>query len=97
MRRELSVDPNAVRALVQTTLRDYPAVTVNKVYVHPEDLPVVREALPEGTEAAGDASIARGGAMLETEQGRLDARIETPARGDCTRIGGRLIAHAVTA
>ncbi len=76
VRRELGVDPTAVGALVKTCMQDFPTVAVQKVLVHPDDLPLVREALGGEVEAAPDASIARGGAVLETDQGRLDARID---------------------
>lgn len=77
VRRELGVDRTAVGALVKTCMQDFPAVSVKKVMVHPDDLSLVREALGPGVEAAPDASIARGGAVLETDQGRLDARIDS--------------------
>ena len=76
VRRELGVDPKAVGALVRTCMQDFPAVAVKKVLVNPHDLPSVQEALGPEVEAAGDDSIARGGAVLETDQGRLDARID---------------------
>jgi flagellar assembly protein FliH len=77
LRRELSVDPGAVRALALSCLREFPAVGVKRVLVHPEDLALVRGALGSDIEAAADPCIARGGAVLETDQGRLDARIES--------------------
>lgn len=76
VRREIAVDRGAVAALVASCMREFPAVAVKKVLVHPDDLTLVREALGPGIEAAADASIARGGAVLETDQGRLDARID---------------------
>ena len=77
LRRELSVDPGAVRALTLSCMREFPAVGVKRVLVHPEDLALVREALGSDVEASADPGVARGGAVLETDQGRLDARIES--------------------
>ncbi|MCB9385607.1 MAG: flagellar assembly protein FliH [Bryobacterales bacterium] len=77
LRRELSVDAGAVAALVKSCMQDYPSVGVKKVRVHPQDLAMVRGALGPGVEAEADAEIPRGGAILETDQGVLDARIDT--------------------
>lgn len=76
VRRELSVDRGAVTALVGACIQDFPAVAVKRVLVNPEDLPLVRQALGDRAEAAADPEIPRGGAVLETDQGRLDARID---------------------
>lgn len=76
LRRELSVDPSAVTALVRNCIAEFPSVSVKRVLVHPDDLSLVRQAIGPGIEAAADASISRGGAVLETDQGRLDARID---------------------
>jgi flagellar biosynthesis/type III secretory pathway protein FliH len=77
VRREVSVDPTAVRALVASCMRDFPAVGVKRILVHPDDLAMVREAAGTGVEAVGDPGVARGGAVLETDQGRLDATIDS--------------------
>ncbi len=77
VRRELSVDAAAVTALVRSCIQEFPAVGVKRVLVHPDDLRVVRDAVGPDIEVAADAHISRGGAVLESEHGRLDARIET--------------------
>ncbi len=57
-----------------------------KVFVHPEDLAVVeklapdiKQKLPDVTELAvlPEGNISRGGCIMETSLGKLDARIET--------------------
>ena len=77
VRRELGVNRGAVTALVRSCMAEFPAVGVKRVLVHPDDLEMVRGAVPPHVEAVADAGVPRGGAVLETDQGRLDARIET--------------------
>ena len=83
LRREISVDPWAAQAIASACLREAGGAAVQRIRVHPDDVAAVREGIGQGQpggeaiEVLGDASIARGGAVLETERGRLDGRIET--------------------
>lgn len=77
VRRELTLDPGMTLAMVRACLDEYPGVEVRRARVHPSSAALVEESLGERLEVVGDDAVAPGGAVLETEQGRLDARIDT--------------------
>ena len=77
VRRELTVDPGLTLAMVKACLGEYPGLEVRRIRVHPSSAAAVEEHFGETIEVAGDAAVAPGGAVLETTQGRLDARIDT--------------------
>lgn len=80
LRREVTVDPTTVVAMVRTCIDEFAEAEVTKILVNPEDLELVRQYVGEGVAVSADAGIARGGALLETAQGRLDARIDSQLR-----------------
>jgi flagellar biosynthesis/type III secretory pathway protein FliH len=67
--------PERVRGLVSDALDRVRRASMVRVRVSPDDLASLR--LPEGVEVASDAAIARGGCVVESDLGELDARIET--------------------
>jgi len=77
VRRELSVDPRMTAAMVKACLDEYPDVDPRRVRVHPSAAAGVREQFGETFEVIEDDDVPPGGAVLETAQGRLDARIDT--------------------
>ena len=81
VRRELSVDPTTVLALVRTCFDEYQRAEVHCVKVSPADFEVVSAYFEENPaknlEIQADSAIAAGGAVFETSQGQLDARVET--------------------
>ena len=82
VRRELTIDPQAITGLVKAALEQLSAGERMRVRVHPEDEPAVRSCLAAAgraasVEVAGDAALERGSAILETERGNLDASAET--------------------
>jgi len=81
LRRELSIDPNMVLAVVQGCLRELENVEIYRLRVHPQDAPAVAVFFQQrqrgDIEVLPDAQVTRGGALLETAQGQLDARLET--------------------
>jgi flagellar biosynthesis/type III secretory pathway protein FliH len=75
-----SGDPVAARA-VREALDALPSTGTIRARVHPEDLPLVRAALGEearrSIELVADATLERGGAIVGSELGTLDATIGT--------------------
>jgi flagellar assembly protein FliH len=81
LRRQLVVDPASVTSVVGACLRQYERAEVRRLAVNPQDLQLVGDYFQQhpvpGLEILGDPKIARGGAVFETAQGRLDATLET--------------------
>jgi flagellar assembly protein FliH len=82
VRRELTVDPEAIAGLVKAALEQLAAHEGVRVRVHPEHEAAVRACLAATAGAAdivvvGDAALARGSAVFDTARGSLDASAET--------------------
>ncbi len=82
LRRELSVDPEALLSLVKVALERVEQREAQRIRIRPEDAPRVAAALermgvPQRLEVVGDASLERGGVVVETTKGALDASLET--------------------
>ncbi len=81
IRRELKTDPGQVVAAVHKALGELPVASRDvRIYLHPEDLALVREALAggegEGWRLLEDPAIDRGGCRVVTESSRIDATVE---------------------
>lgn len=82
VRRELTVDPDAVEGLVRAALDKVQLRDVCRVRVNPGFLPALKNALEHsaatsGVAVAGDASLQAGDVVIETRRGDLDGCIET--------------------
>ena len=82
LHRELSVDREALSALIRAALDKLASQQVCRVRVHPDQEAMVRASLSQmgragEVEVVSDATQARGGAIFETENGALDASVET--------------------
>lgn len=77
VRREISVDPRATAGIVRSVLDESSAGEVQRIRANPADVELLKEAVGEGVEILADDGIARGGAVLETTRGSLDARMDT--------------------
>lgn len=82
LRRELSLDPDAIAGLVHAALQRLAGQEIARVRVHPELAVAVRTALAEGqgaqaAEVVADARLEAGAVIFETERGNLDASVET--------------------
>jgi flagellar biosynthesis/type III secretory pathway protein FliH len=83
--RQIEVDPGAVVGMVEQALRSARGRRTIVVAVHPEDLPAVRAARAELVETVEgvpihfevDEGLERGDCVIETESGRIDARLAT--------------------
>jgi flagellar assembly protein FliH len=99
LHREISVDPQAVEGLVRVALERVRAEDVLRVRVHPEHAALLKAALDRLPGARDitvqpDGQLDRGGVVLETARGNLDASIETQLveieRGLTDRLRGRV-------
>ena len=81
VRRELSLDPTTVLALVRTCFEEYQRAEVHCVKVSPADFEAVsayfEENPAQNLKIRADSAVSAGGAVFETSQGQLDARVET--------------------
>jgi flagellar assembly protein FliH len=82
LHRELSVDPGALLGIVSSALKRMDLREVCRIRVHPSDVVALRSGLdqsgfPARAELVADATLARGGVIVETTRGELDASLET--------------------
>ena len=86
VRRELKFDPGQVIAAVRQAVSVLPISARDvRVYLHPDDAVLVRDALSIGDSnneerrwrVVEDASLTRGGCNIESDNSRIDATIET--------------------
>jgi len=81
LRRELSVDAEALQGLVKAALEKVSAREICRIRAHPELEPGIRRCLEResqsGIQLIGDASLERGTIWVETSRGKLDASFET--------------------
>jgi flagellar assembly protein FliH len=96
VRSELEQRPDHVEAVARETieslLRSARHITMK---VHPDDLPLVEQGAGEGLQARGarlmaDDNIARGGCLVESDIGVIDATIETRWREAASAMGSGL-------
>jgi flagellar assembly protein FliH len=82
----LAIEPGRVVEAVRGALRGIVERERVTVLVHPEDLELVREAMDEmratlggieHCEVQAERRVARGGAIVRTQDGDVDARVET--------------------
>jgi flagellar assembly protein FliH len=81
LRRELSVDAEALQGLVKGALERLSAREICRIRAHPELEPGIRRCLEResqsGIQVVSDATLERGGILVETSRGKLDASLET--------------------
>ncbi|HEV2765788.1 MAG TPA: FliH/SctL family protein [Pyrinomonadaceae bacterium] len=86
--REIKIDPGAAAAIVSTALRSARRQELLTVRVHPADLPEVQSRRdqidPAGRarflDFVADSRVGRGGCIIESESGTVDARLDTQLR-----------------
>lgn len=89
--RELSAEENSARSALARALADVDTVAVQRVRMNPSDLALLEPATRETAAVpfVGDASLGRGDAITEFDDGILDARIGTAlARAKAALLGG---------
>ncbi len=96
LRREMAVDPDAMRGVVLAALEKLAGQEVSRVRVHPSHAALLSELLRKSgaaqpVEVVADASREPGAAIFETERGNLDASVDAQLReierglADCLR------------
>jgi flagellar assembly protein FliH len=82
VRREIKTEPGEIVAVVRETVRALPISARNPtIYLHPEDMQLVRNALSLGDDEKSyrfeeDLLLTRGDCRVETESSYIDASIE---------------------
>lgn len=77
LRREATLDPTAAAGIVRSCMDEKSNSEVTRILVHPDDLEQVRLSVGPGIAVESSKDVARGGALLETTNGVLDARIDS--------------------
>ncbi len=80
LHRELSLDPEALAGIVRAALEKVQLEEVKRVRAHPEQAAVLGAVLVKSgcaVRVESDPSLERGGVVVETGRGRLDASVET--------------------
>ncbi len=84
LRREIAVDPDALRGLVSGALEKLQSQEVRRVRVHPSHAALLSACLRESSGAAveviPDAAREPGAVVFETERGNLDASVDAQLR-----------------
>jgi len=99
LHRELAVDPDALRGLVQAALEKLQEQEICRVRVHPSQEALLRSLLQRhplarGVEFLPDPTLDRGAAVFETARGNLDASVETQLREIEQGLADRLRHHS---
>ncbi len=82
LRRELTIEPEALHGLVLAALEKLAGQEVSRVRVHPSHVAAVtaflrQSAAGSAIEVSPDSACEPGGAIFETARGNLDASVET--------------------
>lgn len=93
LHRELALQPAEIHDLVSQAIKALPVGARHvRIHLHPEDahLLAANLELNEGTtwKVVEDASIARGGCIVDSGASRIDARVETRLQDMLTRMQG---------
>lgn len=82
LRRELSIDPEAIAGLLRTAFERLDMRETSRIRVRPEDREAVVAYLgriggPQRIEVIPDPALERGALLLDCDRGQLDASVET--------------------
>lgn len=83
LQSDLERKPEAIVPIVRPLLAKLTGATHITLHVHPDDLPAVemwlhaQHAPEQGITVRGDGEITRGGCVVQSDVGSLDARVET--------------------
>jgi flagellar assembly protein FliH len=83
LRRELSVDPEALQGLLKVGLEKIEASEIHRVRVNPEHAAALRTMLQGAArpvEVAADSGLPAGAVIFETSRGSIDTGMETQLR-----------------
>ena len=80
IRRELTVDPSTTVGIIRSCFEEFAAAEIRRLEVHPADAGLISSYLDAQPgpviDIVPNESIQRGGAIFDTAQGQLDARLE---------------------
>lgn len=78
LRKQIELAPERVRDIAAGVLERARRARRRRLHLHPEDVPLLRDLIAPAdlTELVADASIERGGCLLESDLGTLDGRLE---------------------
>lgn len=83
VRREINQDPQQIIAVVREAMSELPSAARNvRIYLHPDDAALVREAFSTEEEETApwkiveDMVLTRGGCRIESNTSRIDASVE---------------------
>lgn len=74
---EISTNPEALRALVDSAIRRAGEEAVTRVRLHPDDVERVRAASSPSYEVVADAALQPGDVMVDTAHHAIDGRLAT--------------------
>ncbi len=80
LRREISIDPEALRGLALAALEKLQGQEIARVRVHPSQAAVIAKCLQDKGSTVGvssDPGLEPGGVLFETARGDLDAGVES--------------------
>jgi flagellar assembly protein FliH len=77
LRRELSVDPSALAGIIKACLDQLEGRLVQSIRLHPSIAEVIRSQMNPSTCLVADSNLKPGDIRVETDQGEMDAGIET--------------------
>ncbi len=82
LRRELSIDPEAISGLLKTAFERLDMREASRIRIRPEDRETIAACLariggPSRIEIIPDSTLERGAFLLESDRGQLDASVET--------------------
>lgn len=86
LEREVAVDPAAAARSVEAGLERLPGATEIEIHLHPLDLEQLGDAAPTRPTPGGrlryvgDPSVGRGGAVIHSDAGLVDARLDQQLR-----------------
>ncbi len=95
VRGDLAARPEQILLLVRETLDILPAAARNvRLYLHPDDVSLVRAALTDEIESSHwvireDSTLSRGGCRVESDTSRIDASVQHRLASAITQVLGR--------
>lgn len=92
VQREVNADPSFVRDVVQSAMAQYPLDQEITIRINPDDLNACRASIEDAGRREirwiSDASILRGGCLMEGRERIIDGRVDTALERAYRSLGG---------